>query len=227
LAGAIQDNDRGVIIGRRSFGKGLVQEDVRLRDGSNLRLTIARYYTPSGRCIQKPYNGDIEDYYSDQMVRYDNGEMYEVDSSYFVDSLKFTTPQGRTVYGGGGIMPDVFVPADSSGSSWYLSELRMTPAFTTFAFDFVQNKRNKWSSVRQYRSSFFVTDAVLDRFVNFAKSEYGIQVRNDEIQHSKSRIKRILKGEIARQIWVEQGYYQVVNPEDNEVQKAVQLVSKP
>jgi hypothetical protein len=103
----------------------------------------------------------------------------------------------------------------------------MTPAFTTFAFDFVQNKRNKWSSVRQYRSSFFVTDAVLDRFVNFAKSEYGIQVRNDEIQHSKSRIKRILKGEIARQIWVEQGYYQVVNPEDNEVQKAVQLVSKP
>ena len=225
LAGAIQDNDRGIVIGRRSFGKGLVQEDVRLRDGSNLRLTIARYYTPSGRCIQKPYNGDIEDYYSDQMMRFDNGEMYEVDSSYFVDSLKFTTPKGKVVYGGGGIMPDIFVPADSSGSSWYLTSLRITPAFTTFAFDFVQNRRQKWGSIEEYRRSFVVTDAVLDRFVKFANSEYGVEPQNEEIQHSKNRIKETLKGEIARQIWVEQGYYKVVNPEDIEVQKAVQYFS--
>jgi carboxyl-terminal processing protease len=221
LAGAIQDNDRGTIIGRRSFGKGLVQEDVRLRDGSNLRLTIARYYTPSGRCIQKPYNGDIDDYYSDQMDRYDNGEMYEVDSSYFVDSLKFKTPKGKIVYGGGGIMPDVFVPVDSSGTSWYFTQLRVTPAFTTFAFDYVQKRRTKWSSAAQFDRSFKVTDAVLESFVQFAKTEHGVSINRRELDHSKEVIKRVIKGEIARQIWVEQGYYQVSNSEDSEVQSAL------
>ena len=203
LAGAIQDNDRGMIIGRRSFGKGLVQEDVRLKDGSNLRLTIARYYTPSGRCIQKPYNGSIDDYYEDQMARYDNGEMYEIDSSYFVDSLKFTTPKGKVVYGGGGIMPDVFVPIDSAGGTWYMTSLRMSSAFTTFAFDYVQNKRNKWSSAKKFSKSFVVTDAILKRFVDFANDEHQIPVVENDLQRSKELIKRRIKGEIARQIWVD------------------------
>jgi len=221
LAGAIQDNDRGTIFGRRSFGKGLVQEDVKLRDGSNLRLTIARYYTPSGRCIQKPYNGSIDDYYDDQMDRYDSGEMYEVDSSFIVDSLKFTTPKGKVVYGGGGIMPDVFIPIDSTGTSWYLTSLRMSPVFTTFAFDYVQNKRNKWDTPSQFARSFRVTDAILTRFTKFAKSEHEISVDQTDLQRSKDVIKRLIKGEIARQIWVEQGYYQVNNLKDVEVQKAL------
>jgi carboxyl-terminal processing protease len=221
LAGAIQDNDRGVVIGRRSFGKGLVQEDVRLRDGSNLRLTIARYYTPSGRCIQKPYSGDIDEYYEDQMERYDNGEMYEVDSSYFVDSLKFTTPKGKVVYGGGGIMPDIFVPVDSTGSSWYLTSLRMTPVFTTFAFDYVSNKRAKWDSPSQFYKSFNVSDAILKRFTQFATNEHNVKLHSSDLNHSKKQIKRMIKGEIARQIWVEQGYYEVNNHLDKEVQEAI------
>ncbi|EPB66036.1 peptidase, S41 family [Ancylostoma ceylanicum] len=113
VAGALQDQDRAEIVGRRSFGKGLVQEDMRLRDNSSLRLTVARYYTPTGRSIQKPYNGNIEEYYHDRIDRYDNGELYAPDSSKFVDSLKFVTPKGKVVYGGGGIMPDVFVPLDT------------------------------------------------------------------------------------------------------------------
>lgn len=221
LAGAIQDNDRGTIIGRRSFGKGLVQEDVLLRDGSNLRLTVARYYTPTGRCIQKPYNGDIKDYYEDQYERYDNGELYHIDTSLFVDSLKFTTPKGKVVYGGGGIMPDIFVPLDSTGSSWYLTELRYSPAFTTFAFDFVQGKRNSWKSPEEFAKNFVVTDAIIDRFTRFAQKEHDVKTDKQGLQQSKKLIKRYLKGEIARQIWVEQGFYQVNNLMDPEVQKAI------
>ena len=224
LAGAIQDNDRGTIIGRRSFGKGLVQEDVLLRDSSNLRLTIARYYTPTGRCIQKPYTGNINDYYQDQADRYENGEMYEVDSSLFVDSLKFVTPKGKVVYGGGGIMPDVFVPFDTAGSSWYFSQLRYSSVFTTFAFDYIQGKRSKWDSPKDYARDFKVSDELLDRLAAFAKSEYDIEKNEAEFKHSKELIRRILKGEIARQIWVEQGYYQVINKKDPEVQEAIQTL---
>lgn len=220
LAGAIQDNDRGVIIGRRSFGKGLVQEDLPLRDGSNIRLTIARYYTPTGRCIQKPYSDDFEDYYKDHMARYDNGELYAVDSTLFVDSLKYTTPGGKTVYGGGGIMPEIFVPYDSSGSSWYFTELRFSSVFTTFAFDYVNGKRNKWSSLKEFNRTFRVTDNLLKRFSRFAKEEYGIREDQKGLERSKKLISKILKGEIARQLWVEQGYYQVINTTDKEVQTA-------
>ena len=221
LAGAIQDNDRGTVIGRRSFGKGLVQEDFGLRDGSNLRLTIARYYTPTGRCIQKPYSDDYNAYYEDQMDRYDNGEMFHVDSSLFVDSLKFTTPGGKTVYGGGGIMPDIFVPYDSTGSSWYYTELRYSPAFTTFAFDYVQNKRNKWKSPAEFDKNFKITEALLKRFANFAYDEHGVQKNEKDLARSKVLISRSLKAEIARQIWVEQGYYQVFNNGDVDVQRAL------
>lgn len=224
LAGAIQDNDRGIIIGRRSFGKGLVQEDVQLRDGSNLRLTIARYYTPTGRCIQKPYTDNYNDYYEDHMKRYENGEMYKVDSSYFVDSLKYVTPGGKVVYGGGGIMPEIFVPYDSSGSSWYFTELRYSNAFTTFAFDYVADKRSKWESPKAYNSSFSVSNELIKRFTQFAKDEYQIPVNQRELKASLNLVKKTLKGEIARQLWVEEGYFQVMNKSDKEVQKAIEVL---
>lgn len=224
LAGAIQDNDRGVIVGRRSFGKGLVQEDLMLRDGSNLRLTIARYYTPTGRCIQKPYQDNIEDYYSDQMKRYESGEMYKVDSTLLVDSLKYTTPGGKIVYGGGGIMPDVFVPLDTLGTSWYFTNLRYSSAFTTFAFDFVSDKRTKWRSVKAFNREFTVTDEILEQFVEFAEKEAKVERNDADLKISKELIKQTIKGEIARQLWVEQGYYQVRIQNDVDVKAAIKAL---
>ena len=224
LAGAIQDNDRGTIVGRRSFGKGLVQEDFALRDGSNLRLTIARYYTPTGRCIQKPYTGDYDAYYEDQLERYDNGEMYKIDSSVFVDSLKFKTPKGKVVYGGGGIMPDIFVPYDSTGTSWYYTELRYSAVFNTFAFDYVQNKRSKWRSAADFNKNFTVTDDIIQRFAQFAYDEYDIKKNEKDLAKSKVLIARVLKAEMARQLWVEQGFYQVFNTYDPDVLKAIKFL---
>jgi carboxyl-terminal processing protease len=226
LAGALQDNDRGTIIGRRSFGKGLVQEDIRLRDGSDLRLTVSRYYTPTGRCIQKPYKDGYNKYMEDQIDRYDNGELYRPDSSVFVDSLKFRTPKGKIVYGGGGIMPDVFVPFDSSGSSLYFTELRYSQAFSGFAFDFVQNKRMQWKDPKVFTKTFTVEDKLVDRFVAFAEKEFKIKRNASELKHSRKLIAETLKSEIARQLWMEEGFYQVFNATDNEFEKAVQFLSK-
>lgn len=223
LAGAIQDNDRGVVVGRRSFGKGLVQEDVMLRDGSNLRLTVARYYTPTGRCIQKPYDGDIDAYYDD-MERFENGELYHVDSTIFIDSLKYKTPKGKTVYGGGGIFPDVFVPLDTTGSSWYLTHLRYSAAFTTFAFNYVGDKRTKWKSIDEYAQKFEVTDQILDDFTRYASKEYQVTINKRDLQLSKQRIKNDLKAEIARQLWVEEGFYQVQNRNDVEIKEAIKAL---
>lgn len=224
LAGAIQDNDRGTIVGRRSFGKGLVQEDVQLRDGSYLRLTIARYYTPTGRCIQKPYKEGVEAYYEDHYDRYENGELYHIDSSLFVDSLKYKTPKGKVVYGGGGIMPDVFVPLDSSGRSWYLTQLRYSSAFTVFAIDYVSDKRSKWKNAQQFTEQFQVTDALITRFVNYASSEFDIKVDQAELKHSKELIRRFLKNEIARQLWMEEGYFRVNNISDKEVLETIRIL---
>ena len=221
LAGALQDNDRGVIVGRRSYGKGLVQEDVKLRDGSNLRLTVARYYTPTGRCIQKPYEEGYEDYFKDQMDRYDNGELYRPDSTVFVDSLKYKTPKGKIVYGGGGIMPDIFVAFDSTGNSWYFSDLRFSSSFQAFAFDYLQDKRNNWKSITEFSQKFTVTPAILNSFVAFAEKEMKVKKSSSGLAQSKKLIERTLKAEIARQIWLEEGYYHIVNSTDKEVQRAL------
>jgi len=224
LAGAIQDNDRGTIIGRRSFGKGLVQEDNLLRDGSSVRLTIARYYTPLGRCVQRPYSEGMDAYHNELSERVDNGELYEIDSSVFVDSLRFVTRKGKVVYGGGGIMPDVFVPFDSTGGSWYFSRLQVSPAFTSFAFDFVSDKRNKWNSVDEFSRSLRVTDAILNRFAAFAEEEHDITKDAAGMRQSKKRIQQSIKAEIARQIWLEEGVYQLRDDYDNEVQTAISVL---
>lgn len=226
VAGALQDNDRATIIGRRSFGKGLVQEDILLKDKSNLRLVIARYYTPTGRCIQKPYTDNYQDYYEDQMDRYKNGELYAVDSSLLVDSLKYRTPKGKVVYGGGGIMPDIFIPLDTAGTSWYYTELRYSPAFQNFAFDFVANKRTKWSSPIAFNHQFQVDEKLLNEFIHYAAKFEKIKPNPSDLKTSKTLIKQALKAEIARQIWTEQGYYLVISNYDKEIQKGLQVLRK-
>ena len=220
LAGALQDNDRAIIVGRRSFGKGLVQEDRLLRDGSNLRITIARYYTPSGRCIQRPYNGKYEDYMTDE-ERFTNNELYVQDKRLLADSLKFKTLKGRIVYGGGGIQPDVFVPFDSSGTSFYLTSLRFSGAFTAFSFDYVSAKRNVWKDAKSFNEQFIVDEILSRKFISFAAKDFKVALNEKEYQHSRNNIAKILKAEIARQIWTEEGFYRTINPLDNELNTAL------
>jgi carboxyl-terminal processing protease len=213
----LQDNDRAIIYGRRSFGKGLVQGDFPLRDGSNLRLTIARYYTPTGRCIQKPYNGNMQDYYGDAADRYDNGELFAPDSTLFVDSLRYKTKKGKTVYGGGGIMPDVFIPLDTSSFTPFYNRLRFSGAFQGFAFQFVSDKRDKWSSLEEYLTTFRANRELVRQFVRFAYEEYAIPSTAREIAANQRTLELQLKAEIARQLWLEEGFYQVYNTVDKEI----------
>jgi carboxyl-terminal processing protease len=221
VAGALQDNDRAMIMGRRSFGKGLVQEDILLSDKSNVRLTIARYYTPTGRCIQKPYSDDYESYLKEEMERFENGEQFKADTSKFADSLKYKTPKGKIVYGGGGIFPDIFISLDTLGSSWYFTDLRYTPSFQNFAFDFVANKRNHWKSMNIFLKDFNIDEKLLRDFVNYAQKYHNVKVDEKGLSISKTLLKQTLKAEIARQLWTEDGYYSVINQYDKEVQRAL------
>lgn len=229
VAGAIQDNDRGTIIGRRSFGKGLVQQDINLKDGSNLRLTVSRYYTPTGRSIQKPYSGDYQEYMMDEVNRYENGELYELDSSLLVDSLKYTTPGGKTVYGGGGIMPDIFVPLDTTGSSTYLRRLRYSGVFSDFAYDYVRDHKqqmNSFRNVKTYDEQFTIDSELLDSFTTYSSNHHDISLNKTEFNNSKNQIKENIKAEIARQKWLEEGAYYIFNKSDKEVKVAIETLSK-
>ena len=229
VSGAIQDNDRGIIVGRRSFGKGLVQEDQRLRDGSSVRITVARYYTPSGRCIQRPYTDNYEDYYKDPTRT--EASMFMVDSSLFNDSLKYQTIGGRDVYGGGGISPDIFVPLDTSGTGLYYSSLLWGGAVNQFAFDYA--KRNRyfsqypWSSISQFKDEFKIDDSLIKELVEYADSELNIRAYSkDEVKHCEKRLMIQLKAEIARQIWQENGFFSVYNEFDTEFQTAFKALEK-
>lgn len=225
VAGAIQDNDRGTIIGRRSFGKGLVQQDIQLKDGSNLRLTVSRYYTPTGRSIQKPYMEDYEDYMMDELKRYENGELYAVDSSLLVDSLKYTTPGGKVVYGGGGIMPDIFVPLDTAESSTYYRKLQYANVFNEFSYHYVRfNGLSEYQSVQDFDRNFKVTPKLLADFKEFATKKHDIIFNEKEYNHSLNRIKLAVKAEIARQKWLELGAYYVFNKDDEEINKAIEVL---
>ena len=224
VAGAIQDNDRGYIYGRRSFGKGLVQEDQMLRDGSTVRITIARYYTPSGRCIQRPYSGDYEAYY--EAMNRGDADMFEIDSSIFVDSLKFETIGGRTVYGGGGISPDIFVPYDTSGTTFYANALEWSGVYNQFVFDWA--KENKvfenppWRSFRDFDTS-FVQYELSNKIKRYADQNFEITpIDQEEFNLSKERIIRRLKSEIARQFWDQDGFYKVFNRNDLDVKAVLQ-----
>jgi len=217
VAGALQDNDRALIVGRRSYGKGLVQMPIDLNDGSELRLTIARYYTPSGRSIQKPYvKGEGMDYAHDLVDRYDNGEFFYVDSIKFSDSLRYTTPKGRIVYGGGGIMPDRFVPYDSTANSRLFNELVSAKIIREYTINYYLNHKSELENytLKQYIKSFKVSDRELNKLMSHAK-ETGIIIDEDELIYSKEYIRAFVKAEIAQLLWDEEGFYPVYNAVSN------------
>ncbi len=226
LAGALQDNDRATIIGRRSFGKGLVQEQNEFSDSSAIRLTIARYYTPTGRCIQKSYAHGVDAYYEEENNRYANGELENADSIKVTDSLKFTTPAGKIVYGGGGIVPDVFVGLDTAGRTLYLTEVLFTGTVNDFAFEYSDRERTKlkgYKTIENFNKSFVITPTILNEFVAYAEKN-KIKRNSKEIAQSESILKNQLKALIARNIFNGEGFYQVIQAQDNVLKKAVQMM---
>ncbi|WP_346751878.1 S41 family peptidase [Splendidivirga corallicola] len=224
VSGALQDNDRALIVGRRSFGKGLVQVPIDLNDGSELRLTISRYYTPSGRSIQKPYENGSEEYDKDIMNRYEHGELFHADSIKFNDSLKYETSSGRIVYGGGGIMPDYFVPIDTSMNSTYLRSLYTRSIFREYALNYSQkhDKQLKKTKLKDFINDFTVSDQMLNELIALGKSS-GIPFDSNGYQTSKAVIKSTIKANIARRYWGEEGYYPVISKHDEVLQKAIGL----
>lgn len=174
-SGCIQDWDRGLVIGRRTFGKGLVQKPLTFVDQSQVRLTISHYYTPTGRCIQKPYNDGLDNYFKDIQKRANRGELYTADSIHFPDSLKYTTPHGRIVYGGGGIMPDIFVPMDTTKYSTLYNEIARKGIFGSFAMDYLERNResmkNAYPSFEIYQKNFTISDDLYRDFMQYAKKE--------------------------------------------------------
>lgn len=227
FAGAIQDNDRGLVIGRRSFGKGLVQEQIPMSDGSALRLTVARFYTPSGRCIQKSYENGNEEYFHDLYSRFSHQEQLYADSIQFNDSLKYQTKAGRTVYGGGGIMPDIFVPADTSGNSSYFDKIYRKGLIYTFAYNFADNNREtlaQFETAEEF-DSYLNRQNILEEFVNYAQGK-GVQRDAKGIKQSEQIIKTQLKAYIARNIIGEEGFYPIISQIDNTLQKAIEISKK-
>jgi carboxyl-terminal processing protease len=215
VSGAIQDWDRGLIIGRRSFAKGLVQKPFPLPDGSAVRLTIARYYTPSGRCIQKSYEKGDEDYELDLSNRFKHGELYSADSIKFNDSLRYETQQSkRTVYGGGGIMPDIFVPLDTTKNSKYHSDLIRKTVLFDFALTYTDNNRKellkKYPDISKFRSEFKLTDAMFEDLIAFGEKK-GVPRDSAGLAVSSDLIKVQLTALFARDLWNTDAYWQVIN----------------
>ncbi|MCD6565845.1 MAG: S41 family peptidase [Bacteroidales bacterium] len=227
LAGAIQDNDRGTIIGRRSFGKGLVQEPMMFSDGSAMRLTIARYYTPTGRCIQKPYNNGSDEYYSDLNERFENGEFAEKDSIHFSDSLKYYTPEGKLVFGGGGIMPDIFIPIDTSYVTGYFMKIRAKGLIYRFTFDYSDKNRQELEKFENYKSLIHYLDqiGVYEKFIKYA-GENNVKENPVDLLISGDIIKTQLFAYIARNFFDNEGFYSVYAKSDRTLQKAIEFLGK-
>ncbi|WP_143962346.1 S41 family peptidase [Litoribacter populi] len=223
VAGAIQDNDRGLIVGRRSFGKGLVQMPIDLSDGAELRLTIARYYTPSGRSIQKPY-GDGDDYGKDWLNRYEHGEFFSADSIKFDDSLRYETKGGRAVFGGGGIMPDYFVPLDTTMNSPYVGKLFSSDSAREFILGYVDNNKDKFENMtfEEYYNNFEVSESMLKELIKIGEEN---KVKFDEKDYKKSKdyLKILVKAHMSRNIYDDNAFYKIVNDINEVYQRALNL----
>lgn len=231
VAGAIQDWDRGLIIGRRTFGKGLVQNQQMLPDGSMIRLTVARYHTPTGRVIQRPFKkGDAEGYYMDLYTREQKGELTNKDSIRFDDSLKYSTLiKKRTVYGGGGIMPDIFVPLDTTWYTKYYGNLSRKGVFQQFVVSYVDQNRkllqSKYANFDTYNKNFIVNDEVRSEFVQYGK-KMGVEPNDAEYQKSAAEINAVIKGLIAQKLWETTQYFQVINSNDETLKQALDALAK-
>lgn len=228
LAGAIQDNDRGIIVGRRSYGKGLVQEPTMFSDGSAIRLTTARYYTPTGRSIQKPYtSGDDLEYYHDIGNRYMHGEFMQEDSIQLNDSLKYKTPGGKTVYGGGGIMPDIFVAFDTTGNSDYYSKISRKGLEYQYAFEYADKNRVKLSEFKDVYTLENYLDkrinSIFDEFIKYAEKN-GVKKAPSDIAVSEDLMKVRLKALIARNIFDNDGFYPIIKKVDKTLNVALENI---
>ena len=227
LAGALQDNDRAMIVGRRSFGKGLVQSPFDLSDGSELRLTISRYYTPSGRSIQKPYGSSDQEYSKDIVKRYKHGEFFNADSIKFNDSLKYKTANGRTVYGGGGIMPDYFVPLDTTLNSRYLNELYISNSIQEYTFDYagVHKVTLEKMGYQKFLKNFLVTTEMLESLTVVGKRN-KIAPDYKDLEKNKRIFQIHLKSQIARKIWGNNGFFPVFNETNEVLDQAIKLFDR-
>ena len=227
VAGAVQDWDRGMVVGRRTFGKGLVQRPIDLPDGSMIRLTVARYYTPAGRCIQKPYES-IEQYNADLIERYNRGEMMSADSIHFPDSLKcMTLKNGRTVYGGGGIMPDNFVPVDTTRFTKYHSQLSNRGVLLKVHFQLIDVYRDKWTKeyddYAKFSQKFEPDESMMQQLIAEGEKA-GVKYDEEQYRKSESLIKLQLKALIARDLWDMNEYYHTINVVNESVNKALELL---
>jgi len=221
LSGAVQDWDRGTIIGRTSFGKGLVQEQYDLKDGSALRLTIARYYTPSGRCIQRPYDKGTDEYYNEIYDRYTRGEFVHEDSIRSRDTTVYKTSKGRTVYGGGGIRPDIFVPMDTSSEGEYFYAVRsFIPEFVYKYSSQNASLLERYKTEEDFKKNYVVSDDMLDQFYKYAYTA-GLKENDAKRARIAEKAKLNLKAFLAKQIWRMEGFYYILNSSDNVVQAAV------
>lgn len=227
LAGALQDNDRALIVGRRSFGKGLVQVPLDLSDGSGLRITISRYYTPSGRSIQKPYGANEDEYSHDLIARYNKGEFFNADSIEFNDSLKYKTAKGRTVYGGGGIMPDYFVPLDTAQNSKYLNQLFYSNAIQEYTFTYAEEYKIELEDMgyENYFVDFNVNDDMLKDLVMIGEKA-GVKPDLDDLEENKPLFELHVKSQIARKIWDNEGFYPIFNKTNEVLEQAIKLFDR-
>ena len=226
VAGALQDNDRGIIVGRRSFGKGLVQEQFDLGENGALRLTIARYYTPTGRCIQKPFDGNKEEYLLEEYSRYTSGEMFSSDSIHFADSLKYITPKGKIVYGGGGIMPDIYVPLENDSTRYFFNLMANNSILFQYAFDYADSHRKQilsYGDVKNFNDKFVFTDEMFDELMRRSEEK---KITGNEKDKAKARelSEPLFKAYVARDVFGDEAFYVLYEPMDDILQKAISLL---